>query len=185
MSEAWRRRKQWSDRFLPEIKQILGSHLIGEPPHEEDAERNTDLIVLRMEAVRIGCRVRKHKYLHERDGAYRDQFTIREGVPSGAKTELTKLLEGWGDYFFYGFCDEPQERLASWMLGDMNVFRLWFHRETVRRRGGLPGVRLPNRDEDDSTFRAFDIDSLPAEFVIARQQYEPQPEPVAGAEIPF
>ena len=42
--------KRWSDRFLPENKQILGLHLIGEPPVKEDAERNTDLIVPDMRA---------------------------------------------------------------------------------------------------------------------------------------
>lgn len=58
----WEINKQWSDRFLPEIKMILGLHLIGEPPIEEDCERNTDLIVLKMEAVRIACRVRRYDY---------------------------------------------------------------------------------------------------------------------------
>ena len=59
----WEQDKRWSDRFLPEIKRILGEHLIAEPPVEEDAERNTDLIVLRLDAVRIACRVRKFQYL--------------------------------------------------------------------------------------------------------------------------
>ena len=102
MSE-WQKDKRWSDRFLPEIKRILGEHLISEPPIEEDAERNTDLMVLRLDAVRIGCRVRKYEYLKQ----YGDEFTIRAGRPTGAKTELTKIIEGWGNYFFYGFSDEP------------------------------------------------------------------------------
>ena len=58
----WENDKRWSDKFLPEIKMILGLHLIGEPPIEEDCERNTDLIVLKMEPVRIACRIRKYKY---------------------------------------------------------------------------------------------------------------------------
>ena len=29
---GWREDKRWSDRFLPEIKRILGEHLIAEPP---------------------------------------------------------------------------------------------------------------------------------------------------------
>ena len=41
----WKNDKRWSDRFLPEIKGIIGTHLITEPPYEEDAERNTDLMV--------------------------------------------------------------------------------------------------------------------------------------------
>ena len=50
----WKTDKRWSDRFLPEIKGIIGAHLITEPPFEEDAERNTDLMVLRLDAIRIG-----------------------------------------------------------------------------------------------------------------------------------
>ena len=51
----WKNDKRWSDRFLPEIKGIIGTHLITEPPYEEDAERNTDLMVLRLDAIRIGA----------------------------------------------------------------------------------------------------------------------------------
>lgn len=91
---SWKTDKRWSDRFLPEIKAIIGTHLITEPPFEEDAERNTDLMVLRLDAIRIGCRVRKFKF----SDTYPDEFTIRTVRPSGAQTELGKIIEGWGDY---------------------------------------------------------------------------------------
>lgn len=161
----WKVDKQWSDRFLPEIKAILGTHLIGEPPAEEDAERNTDLIVLRMEAVRIACRVRQFEYL----ARYGDEFTIRADRPSGAKTELTKIVEGWGDYFFYGFSDEGAEHLARWTLGSLNVFRLWFMRSLAAMPAGtFPGARRHNGD-GSSSFLVFRIRDLPREFVIAQK----------------
>lgn len=160
----WEENKRWSDRFLPEIKAILGGYLIGEPPMEEDAERNTDLMVLRMEAVRIGCRVRRHKYLQE----YGHQFTIRAGLPSGFKTELTKIVEGWGDYFFYGFSDEEEDRLQAWFLGDMKVFRRWYMAGLYRSKPGVaPGERRKNTD-NSSSFVAFNLNSLPPEFIIGR-----------------
>ncbi len=162
---GWVDDKRWSDRFLPEIKRILGEHLIGEPPHEEDAERNTDLIVLRMEAVRIGCRVRTNYYAKH----YPNDFTIREGRPSGAKTELTKIIEGWGDYFLYGFADEQESFLCQWFLGDMRVFRAWFNRRIVIDKGKLPGIQKKNGD-DSSWFRAFSLADLPAEFVVAQKK---------------
>ena len=58
----WKEDKKWSDRFLVEIKRILGEHLISEPPIEEDMQHNTDLIVLRLNAVRIACRIRTYGY---------------------------------------------------------------------------------------------------------------------------
>jgi len=158
---GWEQDKRWSDKFLPEIKRILGEHLISEPPVEEDAERNTDLMVLRLEAVRIGCRVRTHKYLC----GYGDEFTIRTARPSGAKTELAKIIEGWGHYFFYGFANADETCLAQWILGDLNAFRLYFNAYIVNNKGELPGDERKNGDSS-STFRSFKYGKIP-NFVVA------------------
>ncbi len=162
---TWHKDKQWSDRFLPEIKGLLGQLLIDEPPIEEDRERNTDLMVLRLAAVRVGCRVRRHSAFER----YGGEFTIREGRPSGAKVELTKIVEGWGDYFFYGFASVDEQTLCAWMLGDLNVFRLWFMREIARNKGVLPGKPQANTDSNPSRFRAFNISDLPRDFIVGRQ----------------
>lgn len=148
---SWRDDKVISDKFLPEIKRILGEHLIGEPPVEEDAERNTDLIVLGLEAVRIACRVRSHQYLL----SFPFDFTIRTSRPKGTKTELTKIVEGWGRYFFYGFSDPVGDKLAKWFIGDLNVFRLWFLRQLCISNGKMPGLLRKNND-NSSDFIAFD-----------------------------
>ena len=83
---SWQADKRWADVFMPEIKAILGMHLLGEASLEEDTERATDLIVLRMEAVRIGVRMRKKSYGANQN--YLGEFTIRSGRGSGTKTEL-------------------------------------------------------------------------------------------------
>ncbi len=162
----WQSDKRCSDRFLTQIKGILGVHLIGEPPKEEDAERNTDLMVLRMDAVRIGCRIRKHQYLK----SYGDEFTIRAGRPSGVKTELTKIIEGWGDYFFYGFSDEGETQLARWTLADIRVFRRSYAMMLVRSAAGVvPGISKANSD-GSSSFAAFNWAQFPAEFIVAQSR---------------
>ena len=162
MDSGWQKDKEKSDVFLPEIKGILGLHLIGEPPIEEDVERNTDLMVLRMEAVRIGCRVRGHEYLRK----YGDEFTIRSGRPSGIKTELTKIIEGWGDYFFYGFGDVHGRKLIQWTLADLRVFRRWYMSELWQMGPKKsPGLAMNNRD-NSSSFCVFKWDDLPPEFVV-------------------
>ena len=162
--KGWEIDKKWSDRFLPEIKRVLGENLIGEPPIEEDQERNTDLVVLKMESVRIGCRVRRHKYF----SGYGDEFTIRAGRPTGAKTEITKIIEGWGNYFFYGFSDKEEINLSSWVLCDLNVFRLWFNRQLQKCNGRVPGDNRKNKD-NSSFFLAFNILELPHSFVVNRR----------------
>lgn len=159
---TWQDDKRWSDRFLPEIKAILGVHLIGEPPVEEDAGHNTDLIVLKMEAVRIACRVRTYEYYQR----YPDEFTVRAERPSGNKTELAKIVEGWGQYMFYGFSDEPQQQLIAWVLLDLNVFRLW-HSSYLVNHKSLPG-KLQSNTDGSSKFYVYQIHHLPQEFIVAQ-----------------
>lgn len=158
----WKEDKKWSDKFLTEIKRILGEHLISEPPIEEDMQHNTDLIVLRLDAVRIACRIRTNEYL----ARYPNDITIRSDRPSGVKTELTKIIEGWGDYLFYGFADKSDTKLAAWKIISLNDFRLWFNREIVKLdKGELPGTEQCNYDRS-SKFRAFDTSKMPKEVVF-------------------
>lgn len=164
MITPYQQDKRWSDRFLPEIKSILGQHLIGAASLEEDRKRNTDLIVLKMEAVRIACRVRKYEYYVR----YPDEFTIRASRPSKQKTELTKIVEGWGRFFFYGFADEHEQRLYAWSLCDLNVFRIWFQRYLAAHGGKTPGEFKSNHD-GSSSFGVFHLDDLPNEFVRAQK----------------
>ena len=165
MAKNWQQGKQWSDRFLPEIKAHLGVVLISEAPIYEDMMHNTDLMVLRLESVRIGCRVRQYEYLNR----YGDEFTIRAELSSGKDTELQKILAGWGDYFFYGFANaKPSTTFATWRIGDLEVFRRWY-REYVQKYGDKPGFFKRNTGPNDSSFRAFRWDAIPG-FEIARSE---------------
>lgn len=158
----------WQRQFIPQIKMILAQHLIEEAPFEEDARHNTDLLVLQAKVVRVACRVRHHKFVL--DQRYRDQFTIRESRPSGVETELPKVLRGWGDRIFYGFADETETAICAWMLGDLDEFRLWHHRMLWKLPAGhSPGELIPNRD--GTTGRAYRIDELPDQFLIARKHF--------------
>jgi len=156
--------KQWSDRYLPEVKGILGKHLISEAPVEEDKKRCTDLIVLHLQAIRIACRMRRETYIEK----YSDEFTIRAVNHRGAKTELAKIIEGWGDYFFYGFGGDSG-LLLKWCLCDLKVFRLWYVKELYN--GNKPGILHANTDKS-SDFLSFKINALPSGFVIAQSGLE-------------
>lgn len=154
----------WQRKFIPEIKRVCVDLLVGEAPIEEDMRRNTDMIVLRLEPVRVACRVRRSigengvNYLQK----YPDDFTIRAERPSGVQTELQKVLSGWGDYMFYGFAAADSTSLAAWMLGDLSVFRLWHHHELAL--GHQPSRMLPNRD--GTKFCAYNIKDLPDKFIV-------------------
>jgi hypothetical protein len=155
----WEQDKRWADKFMPEIKAILGVHLIGEPPIEEDMERNTDLISLLMQPVRIGVRMRRKP--KNGGDSWEKEFTLRAGRPSGAKTELRKIIEGWGDYFFYGWAGDGPA-LGHWILGDLKAFRYWF--AVQMSKGSVPGAKRGNHD-GSSTFRVFRWGDIPGFLV--------------------
>lgn len=157
MTVSWRRDKSWSDTFIPEIKRIIGEHLIGEPPIEEDQHRNTDLLVLKLDAIRIACRIRKNEYLLK----YPFDVTIRCDRPSGNKTELEKIIEGWGDYFFYGFSSSDCTCLAAWRLIDLNLVRRWLfdHRDEMK---------LKTNGDNSSSFVFIDTRHLDRKATIAK-----------------
>lgn len=89
-------------RYLDHLRQICGLAVAHAAPFEDDVKRATDLIVITRRDVRFACRVRRHIHLEP----YGHQFTIRASRPTGAKTELEKILAGWGDYLIYGFAPE-------------------------------------------------------------------------------
>lgn len=155
---GWASDKKWSDVFLPQIKAIIGQTFIVEPPATEDQEHNTDLIVLKMDPIRVACRIRRERYYQQ----YADEFTIRCSRPSGIKTELSKIIEGWGDYLFYGFGDES---LIAYRIGDLKVFRLWFTRYLSQNGGTTPGLFKKNAD-GSSNFIAFKWSELPQNFIV-------------------
>jgi len=169
MSEGWKADKQWSDRFLPQIKRELGAFLIMEPTVDEDQMRNTDLIVLKMDSVRIACRIRKFSFYEQRQ--YRNEFTIRSGRPSGNDTELTKIIAGWGDFLFYGFSDADERELVAWRIISLTDFRLWFTRSIVANKGAMPGTEKKNHD-GSSSFIAFDTATLPTACVALQSGFD-------------
>lgn len=178
MSAEWQADHQWARRFIPEMKSIVAQVLIGEASVDEDREHNTDLIVLRVDETRVACRVRRY----DQYDRYAGEFTIRAARPSGQKTELEKLIEGWGRYLLYAFADPTETRLYAHVLGDLTVFRSWYTGYMRAHGGQEPGVLKANKD-DSSSFRAFRIADLPPAFAVRR--YAPAPVPATAPPKPM
>lgn len=156
---GYRTDRAWSDRFIPSIKQIVGPHLLVPATLELDAREATDLLVFTARDVRIAARMRSTEYAER----YPFDFTIRSLRDSGAETELSKIVSGWGDWLFYGF-DGGEWNACPWWLLDLNVFRrsLNFH------MAGIKKIKFQiNPNGDGTHFAAYDIRSFPAELVIA------------------
>lgn len=137
--------RAWSDKFIPHMQAIAGRVNFGVAPDLEDMHHNTDLIVLRGRGdVRVACRVRRFKYYLD----YPRDFTIRAARDTGARTELDKILAGWGDQLIYAFANKEETRIQDWRVIDLDLFRREF-----------PQLRPARRANPDGTeFLAFNVD---------------------------
>ena len=150
---VYRTNRRWSDQFLPDIKRIVGGHLLEAAPDPLDWHQATDLLMLDARDKLIAARVRRPGY----SNAYPHQFTIRSSVPSGAETELSKIVNGKGDWLFYGHANAAQTTIESWYLIDLNAFRAGLIRK------GAQGLAWGNKHNADGTrFTWFDVRSFPA-----------------------
>jgi len=154
--------REWSDRYLPRVKQIVGPHLLEPAPFERDVSEATDLIVIRARDMTIGVRLRRPGYAHRFPG----EFTIRSNRATGATTELRKIVDGWGDWLFYGHAD-ADDGITEWLLVDLHQLRAAF----IRRPGLLHKPdRLASGNQsngDGTSFMWFRAGRLPAPVVIA------------------
>lgn len=110
--------RQWSDAFIPQIKQIVGEHLLKPAPLEEDIRQATDLLVFHARDMRIAARIRRPGYAEK----YPYEITIRSRLDGGSETELSKIIRGWGDWLFYGHANSSHW-IDLWWLVNLHAFR--------------------------------------------------------------
>lgn len=171
----------FSDRYLDQVRAILGPMVLTVSTDEEDMEEATDLTVLRAASnFRVGVRIRR-----QNAARWAGEFTIRSKRSSGAKTELRKIMEGWGDWLFYAIAADDNNLAVGfhvWTVIDLDSFR--FHFGAV---GHSP--KLFTRPEshhisngDGTEFTAYVIDSFPSQpsIVIKRMQASSEIKESAG-----
>lgn len=155
--------RAWSDRFIPEIKRIVGPLLMTVTPDEIDCTQAADLMVFTARDLKVAARVRRPGYAR----MYGHEFTVRLQRKSGVETEFSKIVNGWGDWMFYAHSDDEERGLALWWVLDLNAFRAALIRHSMLTRG--PKVQWTDKDNRDgsTTFRSFDIRSFPESLVVS------------------
>lgn len=148
------------DRHMDQIKGIVGRQLLSVGTFEEDTKENTDLKVLVTGSKRIACRVRQYSQIR-----YRDEFTIRSWN-KGHKTELQKVLEGWGDWMFYGFETEDKSKILCCRILDLEVFRKQF--PFIVGNNGMKS----QANGDGTKFSPFRVDDFTKDFVVAEHGFK-------------
>ena len=113
--------------------------------------------------MRVAARLRRTGYA----GGYPHQFTIRSAVPSGAQTELSKIVNGNGDWMFYGHSNASETALEAWWLIDLRAFRAALIRHQMNGSNLVMGDQV---NPDGTRFKWFDMRSFPSEppLVVAR-----------------
>lgn len=152
--------RAWSDRYISEIKRIIGPLLLVEAPEQKDRTEATDLIVFTARNLDIACRVRKSKYYAD----YPYEFTIRKAALNGGKTEWDKIREGFGDWMFYAFAaddDNPSAGFAAWYVINLDVLRAEMIEFAVwlagNRGGKRPFLASDRQNGDNTAFKAYEL----------------------------
>tara|TARA_R100001377_G_C3121800_1_gene86187 strand:- start:29 stop:520 length:492 start_codon:yes stop_codon:yes gene_type:complete len=144
----------WSDKFIDAAKEIIGPHLLNVSSFEVDTKEAADFVVVMGKNVTIACRLRRPGYAE----IYPWDFTIRTQRDTGVTTELSKIVDGWGDWLFYGHIEE--DKICRWLLVDLNKFRAIL----IRDKDSLGLKKTPNGD--GTYFVAVDVRKCP-DTVIA------------------
>lgn len=174
---SYQKDRAWSDITIPHIRKIVGPLLLEPAPFELDAKQATDLLVFKARDMRIAARVRRPGYADK----YPYEFTIRAHRDNGVETELSKIINGFGDWLFYGHANEANE-ICRWMVIDLNVFRSNLIKSGRQKLAGGDVFRLTvnAKDNGDGTkFNAYDVRTfLPAPPIIVASSHEiPKPAP--------
>lgn len=142
----------WQEKFLPAVKNIVGPLLLEPAPLELDMKEATDMMLLRARDMRIGCRIRRAGFADR----YPWQFTLRSKRDSGAETEVAKIINGWGDWIFYGHATMNElDSLCRWFVIDLDAWR------SHMIRNKKPIERGETSNGDGTSFMWFDILSFP------------------------
>jgi len=81
------------------------------------------------------------------DCRYRD-LTIRSHRETGYRTELSKIEEGFGDWYLYGWLNK-QDKVAEWILVDLDKLRerrLWLGRHDIPNGDGTWFIAISSQE---------------------------------------
>jgi|TARA_B100000315_G_C14518407_1_gene560332 hypothetical protein len=142
--------REWSDRYIPTIKKIVGAYLLEESPEIIDMKEASDLVLVRAKNMMVACRLRRPGYLN-----YIHEFTIRSQVSGGGTTEFEKIVNGFGDWMFYGHADEGNGlEISNWHLIDLDAWRA----QMIRNPNNIEHGEKANGD--GTWFYYFDLRSF-------------------------
>lgn len=113
--------KELNDKYFNSIKRILikNAHIFSEfieATPKQDMEDGFDSI-FRFNDIKIPIRIRKYVFAEK----YRD-VTIRSKARYGSRTEIDKIRDGYGDYYFYAWENKDSTSIYCYLIFDIKKF---------------------------------------------------------------
>lgn len=112
----------WQAQYIDEVIRLIAPHIITVSRPEVDKKENGDLELAFPRNGTVSVRLRTQKYAR-----YAGEITFRSRSRNGGYTELSKLIDGYGDYFFYGHVSDAGD-MWFWHLLSLNAVRAAFTR---------------------------------------------------------
>ena len=126
----------WQERYIGTVVQLIAPHLITVSSPEVDKNKNGDLEIAFPRNGTVAVRLRTQKYAQ-----YAGEVTFRSRSKHNGKTEISKIIDGYGDYFFYGHVGS-ENIIWYWHLLSLNEVRASF----TRNSSMLLRSQMPNGD---------------------------------------
>lgn len=113
---------EFQHQFAAQVQELLRRHSYHFVTFRlaskwEDTRQATDMVMVASGDVSIAVRIRRPR----RGKQYRD-LTLRAMTRGGGTTELEKIRQGWGDWYFYGWCDH-RDTITEWVLVNLDMMR--------------------------------------------------------------
>jgi len=146
MKLTYKRDREWADSHLGQVEQILKDNMsslvvVDTAPDAVDCKNATDMVIA-LTGGDVAVRLRRWNC------KYRD-LTIRSHRDTGARTELSKIRDGFCNWYLYGWLNKLG-RITEWILVDLGK---------LRSSGLLEGQRQIS-NHDGTYFIAISIPNL-------------------------
>ena len=147
-----------------QFKDTIEEHLIDALPHidieklfissnYEDTKLSFDLVF--DVKLKISVRIRKAKYIDFND------ITIRSKSKKNNKTEIHKLMEGKGQYYYYAFMNRTETDICKAYIIDIDTIRLLTEK----------GLYKTTSNKDNTAFNSYKLSDL-RDFNGIRYSYD-------------
>ena len=132
------------------VQCLLGKYIIKKATPEQDMQLNTDFQVDSI-SLSIMSRVRGSECFPD----WGMDFIFRAYADGGNQSEYDKMLDGMGQWYFYGFGHPTRPNVVLWYwLFDLDAIRYGIN-------NGVTGTIMPNRHNPRDIFIVYNINHFP------------------------